>query len=295
MVPTLRPLATAAAIPQELFDNIIRYINTHENGEARKGGRIAYELAKCALVSVHWAEVSRKLLYAGEGSWGTIRSLSQLKGLSCSARKGSKRLTPVHKLLQQLEVEQTWGTRSWIHNIYLAHFDRDRNELRLTGPEAYGLPPLPVSALRSPHWSVPRTLPSCFLNFSSLDLFRVHFPALSDFAKLVKHFVRTEIFYFRRVTWDVTDVVIPSRALSHGKLREINAQFCKDTDVLHAQTHLMLNKANIPFYRLPSLEQEACLQIFSTLYGCTERPQREKEERLLSSFCWLYPSEHALS
>lgn len=295
MLPTRRPRATAADIPQELFDNIIWYIDTNSYGGAGAGGDVAYELANCALVCAHWAEVSRKVLYAGEGSRARIQSLSQLRGLEGYVRKGSKRLTPVHKLLRRLGAEQTWGTRSWIHNIYPSQFDRDANTLRLTGPKSDGLPPPPASALRSPHWSVPKTLPSCFLNFSTLDLVNVHFPALSDFAKLVKHFVRTHTFDFYEVTWDVTDVVIPSRALSHSKLLEVEAYNCTDDHVLHAQTHLMLNKANIAFYHLPALEQEACVQTFSALDGCTDRPQREKEGRMLSSFRWSHYRAPVLS
>lgn len=70
---------------------------------------------------------------------------------------------------------------------------------------------------------------------------------------------------------------------------------CSDDDVLHAQTQLMLNKANVPFYHLPAPEQEACLQVFSVLYGCTDIPRREKEERLFSHFRWSYRGALVLS
>lgn len=194
---------TAADIPPELFPRILAYVGTNDGGfrwnienmddESRR------DLKSCSLVCLDWANRCRDILFTREIG---VLSQDELKTLGFYACHGSHRLKPVQDLIRKWHLEQTWTSRSWCHMRYSTpfrprytrihpypnwgvHEDDDGYQLTLRGPIPAGLP---VSCLRSPHWSLPRSLPACYTRFMCLVLSDIHFPSLLSLVKLIRHF-----------------------------------------------------------------------------------------------------------
>lgn len=92
-----------------------------------------------------------------------VCSQDELKTLNSYAINGTTRLTPIQKLIEACDLQQTWISRSWCHLRYTSSFKSKYAFLTLRGPVSSQFS---VSALHLPHWSIPRSLPFLVLDFA---------------------------------------------------------------------------------------------------------------------------------
>ncbi|KAI0342121.1 hypothetical protein BDW22DRAFT_1345853 [Trametopsis cervina] len=181
---------------------ILNYIGTDERGDgtlSERRSRGLHDLQSCSLVCLYWSNHCRRYIFYYLIS--SIRSLETLQALRrLVASRGSKRLLPIDKLVVRptARVWQNWETPSWIHHVPPLPLPRTTCHLTLSGP----VPPrLPISAVRSPHWSAPRTLPPLFTPYSDVRIEDVAFPFFRDLIALLKHFKVASSFSFHNLTW----------------------------------------------------------------------------------------------
>lgn len=260
---------TAANIPPELFPLLLSYVGTDERGAGapweRRRGEGLRDLQSCSLVCLDWANMCRPVIFGSKPV--TVLSLEHMEGLEFYARHGSVRLTPIRTLLTGWELEQTWTSPSWCHRPHetAARLDCSvaaDHRLHLSGPVPSGLPP---SALHSPHWSLPRSMPASFTPVGVLHLADIHFPSLSSFVKHIRHFKSLRKLCLVRITWDEDDSTIV-RSLPCG-LAYVKAEECTDNAHLCAIAFdaIRSRSGTTPssFGRLRPRERHVCLQVIS--------------------------------
>lgn len=205
--------ATGTDIPPELWPRILEYVGTKAGGEGedweRTRGHGLRDLKSCSLVCIDWENRCRHIIFTG--IWIRVRSQEQIESLDFYAKHGSNRLVPISHRIYRWTPEQTWASRSWCHlcynsSLHLKSHDTDGVDLTLVGPVPSSLP---VSALHSPHWSIPRSMPACYISFTTLVLKDIHFPSLSSLFKLVRHFKSLCRLYLVRITWDQVEIMAP--------------------------------------------------------------------------------------
>lgn len=254
--------ATGADIPPELWPRILEYVGTDDRGErinwVRNEGEALRELKSCSLVCVDWDNRCRPMVF-----WNGITVCSQkdMELLDSYAKHGSKRIVPIAHRIWKWTLEQTWALRSWCHLRYTSSFritntdgpydDGKRIELRGPVPSS-----LPVSALHSPHWSLPRSMPACYTPFVDLKLTDIHFPSLSSLFKLVRHFKSLRSLHLKRVTWDQVEVMAP---VPHSRITDLNVTARGCTDNVYALRALADLCPRHAFGRLRPKERHACL------------------------------------
>lgn len=185
------------------------------------------------------------------------------------AKHGSKRLVPIAHRLYRWTLEQTWASRSWCHLRYTSSFRLPNPDTPYTdgkgidlcdgkGIHLHGPVPssLPVSALHSPHWSLPRSMPACYTPFVHLILYDIHFPSLSSLFKLVRHFKSLRWLHLITITWDQVEVMAP---VPRSRITDlyVNARGC--TDDVYAPVALAALGPRSAFWRLCLEERQACL------------------------------------
>lgn len=254
--------ATGADIPPELFPRILEYLGTDDTGKGedweRAWGEGLRDLKSCSLVCVDWANRCRPVM-----PWKgiTVRLQEQMESLDFYAKHGSKRLVPIASLIPWWELEQTWASRSWCHLRYNSSFRlmnpeglrADAYNVKLQGPVPSSLP---VFALHSPHWSLPRSMPACYTSFSLLRLTDIHFPSLSSLFKLVRHFKSLRWLYLQKITWDQVEVMAPA---PRGRISSLDVRAYRCTDNVYAPVSLAALCPSNAFWRLCLEERHACL------------------------------------
>lgn len=254
--------ATGAHIPPELLPLILEYVGTGDRGEGevwdRNEGEGPRDLQSCSLVCVDWANRCRPVVF---GRPITMRSQKDMESLDFYAKHGSKRLVPIAHWIWKWTLEQTWALRSWCHLRYNSSFrlpnpdghHPDGKHLELRGPVPSSLP---VSALHSPHWSFPRSMPACYTPFTTLYLTDIHFPSLSSLFKLVRHFKSLSQLYLEKITWDQVEVMAP---VPHSRITDLNMEARDCTDNVYAPVALAALCSGSAFFRLYPEERHACL------------------------------------
>lgn len=255
---------TGADIPPELLPLILDYVGTNDRGKgyswSRRAGNGLQDLQSCSLVCVDWANRSRRVLF-NKGI--AVLSQEQMESLDFYAKHGSKRIVPIAHGIYRWDLEQTWASRSWCHLRYTSSFclantdknnrNADGKRLKLCGPVPSSLP---VSALHSPHWSIPRSMPACYTPFIELILTDIHFPSLSSLFKIVRHFRSLRYLYLIRITWDQVEVMAP---VLRSRITDLYVEARGCTDNLYAPVALASLCPRSAFSRLCPEERQACL------------------------------------
>lgn len=212
--------ATAADLPPELFPLILDYLCTDVRGDDEDDRDVwVQDMMSCSLVCLYWANRCREYLFRGHEV--VIKSLAEFLTLESYAADGCTRLVPLYDVIRRFTVEQTWDSAAWCYRIYKSRLRALRwSELVLRGPVPSHLP---RAAYRSPHWSLPRSMPSCYLPLFNFTLHDIHFPCLSDLLALLRHFKHSEGFItLESVTWAEVDIHGPVR--SFGRRQEMRGR-----------------------------------------------------------------------
>lgn len=216
---------TASDLPTELLAVIVAYVGTNHRGRFYQDSVTAEDVddfKRCSLVCLDWANWCRRCLFTDRPL--IVKSLTELVALELYAVGGSKRLTPLHTLVGLITFDQNWTSGSWCHRAYHSSLLAKTSELVLRGPIlAHGS----RAAYRSPHWSLPRSMPRCYLPFERVALLGLHFPRLSDLGALTRHFASTPSVTFESVTWDNDDVSTWPRPLTRSSATGTWHRFAK--------------------------------------------------------------------
>lgn len=214
----------------------------------------------CSLVCLDWAHRCRPRLIRAK--FTTIISLADLTALE-SLDTGSTRLVPINKLLKhRIHWEQDWESQSWCykaHNSPVKHWSK-HNDFLCRGPVPAHLP---RSACRSPHWALPRSMPSCYLPFEDVTLRHIRFPCLSDLGALARHFTSSCLLHLEHITWNSTNTPVFSRPVkTKPRLVAVRAEGCQDNALacIVAYAHLFPS----PFPHMGSEELAACIALLRT-------------------------------
>lgn len=195
-------LITAANIPPELFPLILDYIGTDDYGDgslSERRNRGLRDWQACSLVCLYWANHCRRYMFYY--LINNLHSKDQLDALRrLISSDGSKRLTPLGSLVARptLRVQQTWNSRSWIHHIHPLPLKNSTCNLTLRGPVPADLS---LTAYRSPHWSLPRTMPVQYTPYAHCQIQNINFPSFRDLTLLMKHFKKASALSFESLTW----------------------------------------------------------------------------------------------
>lgn len=201
--------ATAADLPPELFPLILDYLRTDNRGYEEYIREVwVRDMMSCSLVCLYWANRCREYLFRGHEV--VIKSLAEFLTLESYATDGCTRVVPFYDVIRRFTVEQTWDSAAWCYRISTSCLIRSgETRLVLSGPVPSHLP---RAAYRSPHWSLPRSMPSPYLPFTNVTLRDIHFPCLSDLLALLRHFKHSECdIILERVTWAEVDIHGPVR------------------------------------------------------------------------------------
>lgn len=229
--------ATAADLPPELFPLILDYLPTNDQGREWNVEREVWvrDMMSCSLVCLYWANLCRLYLFSRHKV--EINSLAEFLTLESYAADGCTRLVPLYDVIPRFTVEQTWDSAAWCYRISKSRLRALRwSDLVLSGPVPSHLP---RAAYRSPHWSLPRSMPSCYLPSTIVTLRDIHFPCLSDLLALLSHFKHSEGYItLERVTWAEVDIHGP--VPSFGRRQEtrqrhwptVSARGCTDDTVV---------------------------------------------------------------
>lgn len=219
--------ATAADLPVELLSFIVGYVGTNDRGrfyQDNVNAKDRRDLKSSSLVCLHWANWCRRRLFTGRPL--RVRSLAELVTLETFQMRGSLRLYSIHMLVGRVIFEQNWEAASWCHRAYNSPILALTPELVLRGPIPVHLP---RAAHRSPNWSLPRSLPSCYLPFDRVALVGVHIPDLQSLGALLRHFSLLPSVRFENVAWgDDALPALPRPAKRCAELDGASAEGCTE-------------------------------------------------------------------
>lgn len=263
--------STAADLPPELFPFILDYVRTDDEGWIGDREDWARDMMSCSLICLDWANRCRYYLFNDEKV--TVKSSTELSIMESYARNGSTRLVPLPQLFRALKVEQTWQSSAWVwrvhaFNLHTGRRSTDEDKLVLRGP----VPPhLSREAYRSPHWSLPRSLPTCYHPFKRVELRDIHFPCLSDLYALLRHFKYASTIVFLNMTWSKTDDVgspvvfqLPRRSNEEG-IVEVTAKGCTDNSLPCIQA--FAHRGSASFSYMGEKELEAYVKLLRATLG----------------------------
>lgn len=217
---------------------------------------------------------------------------------------GSDALTPIAKLIREVEVDITLReSRGWLHILHAItpwvpswafrsisiHVRAGNHKRRLT----------------SPYWDIPksRCAPAAAPAYRVLHLLEAHFTSLGDISHFLSNFPLLTDLYLHGVTWaDDTLRLAPPR-FPHGARQVQRSPYRINVDHCRANTRLLLQV--IDLYRIPTfqalrrVDREAVVNIiksFSTAHDGSpgswpaNRPIRCVFTRKQTSICWAASS-----
>ncbi|KAI0748982.1 hypothetical protein BC629DRAFT_130072 [Irpex lacteus] len=290
----------AARIPQELFDDILFYVNVDRisqrelkwlEGEdlKRNGGEpsprdILPDLKRCSLVCIFWANRCREHMFSGRTL--EIKSYEDAAIFRRYFVEGCPKLTPVHQLIRHVNITQNYSgilapqdserQTSFLHLLYLPAIQDKLYRLSINGPVPEGFNP---AKLDTPHWGIPPfiVVPSS-LPQNDVHLQNIHFPSFYHVTKYIRHFPCTTDIFFESITWDgqtPTYSLPQASARITCRRRPLSLMIraiggC--TDAVHlALTALMMNP-NCPLHRLSDEELVWMIKFMTLLWGDESAP-----------------------
>lgn len=239
--------ATAMDIPPELFKNILNYIAAPNYGNGPVSFSYAcWRLHDCSLVCAFWAEKCRQIVY--QGAQLEIWSRTRADGLRWMAlKRSSSRITPIPELIKNVAVHikprkvlKDDGP-SWLHLLFapLVHKKLSQSPLMMDHEEHTFPRRFPLASFKSPHWSLPRSIPPSFSPYRKVELRNMHFHSYSNFVKFIGHFTHAEEFTFAKMTWDAnaTGGPGPLRSFTARRrpLKKVTAEGCTDNTLVFLQ------------------------------------------------------------
>lgn len=189
----------AASIPQELFSNIVRHVIKVDVDGWLPHVSLRGQL-NCALVCVYWAQEIRQSLYDKRAVW--LVTEEQAKGFrKLLVHRGSKRLTPILDMIADINIRQNAHSRAWHHILlclipFIPPYKLRR--LHIYGQRSVGPP--------SPHWGVPKRLPSFTTPYRRLWLSNLRFASLHALVTLLRQFPCLEELDLLYLRWDDNDI-----------------------------------------------------------------------------------------
>lgn len=223
---------TAADIPPELYWNILRYVIRFkfDSNEYLPNDNLRRQL-NCSLVCVYWAQEIRRSLYGKRIVWiSTERQAKAFRKLV--VHRGSERLTPIVDMIDHIDVQQDPDSRSWHHillHLIPAIPPHKFRGLHVCGSSSVGP--------QSPHWGIPKRLPSFTTLYRRLNLRYLRFSSLHALVTLLRQFPRLEELNLNQLSWDDDDMhalahLLPSTQRKHPLLSKIYLWRCGDIALL---------------------------------------------------------------
>lgn len=199
------PAASAADIPQELFNSILAAYVLTERERARSWDSSFItdkrQLGACGLVCRHWAAICQKKIYRNI----IIRSRQDVCQLVDFVK------SPISRVRGYISATtipaQKLGGSPWIHILSTTPLSVDGFRdfsIALEGPL-----PLGQKTLRSIHQALPRSLPEFSSRISHLSLSDIHFKNLDDLIHLAWEIPSMTELKCSRVTWDSLPRILP--------------------------------------------------------------------------------------
>ncbi|KAI0339041.1 hypothetical protein BDW22DRAFT_1361950 [Trametopsis cervina] len=260
--------ATAADLPPELFEIIIRNAVGVGGGRYDPNYKAVTILCRCTLVARSWAKFARPILWGEVLKKQTANESSHARMLIETKLRGCPRLTPVIDLLTGIHAKLTFHEeRSWLHTFLTAIPDI---RSKLTEVTLIGFGPSTSIPLTTPHWGTPFStagLPP-LAHLASLDLSHLHFDQFSDLLRLLRHFSCPKDINMSDLTWDKTDIPLhwPPQSI-HSKHSTgtmcIYANRCTDNTLAAIAAHAL--DARLPLRKLPPHEQLQVQQLYQAL------------------------------
>ncbi|KAI0799654.1 hypothetical protein BC629DRAFT_1591825 [Irpex lacteus] len=278
--PPYTALATAAEIPQELFDNIVYFVRDSLPDILSLGDedykRGYYEkvrtIGACALTCVRWANLTRPRMLRKL----VLRSPDDLRTLKCLLRAShSPRISRIGQHLETLIVYCSLERYPWFYDIQSL---RSKGASRLREVSLYLYGPMPPSiytqknTIRHPlFYGAPRTLPISFppeITIKILQIKNVHLPNELTAFNLLRDLdgLRKDVHtrYCDGITWPISTTRNPRPAprmifCGIGKSTSLGIYRC--TNALPITPHLLGPAHTFPQSRVPP----TCLSIADTL------------------------------
>ncbi|KAI0696745.1 hypothetical protein BC835DRAFT_1341380 [Cytidiella melzeri] len=258
------PHKTGADLPPELFAPILSYIQQDcmlvQIGT--QGPRRLQPLETCALVCSHWANICRPSILRQRLE--CITSPNLLRSVKCMLEwKGGEHLTGLSRFVASnafyVSVRAGGHERGgpWMHNVALLGIQAAVSYLTLTGHHVSQDTRSWFS--KSPHWALPRSLPSCFTPFTEVELINMHAPSFNALIKLLRSFRNTRRFQINNVTWALGQGIAPAQSLVSGptsvtpKSVSVETFECTDNGLLCLQTCLLYPE--FPLRDVPEVER----------------------------------------
>lgn len=205
-------VVTAADIPQELFPNILGWVDDLRGWEFERDKDVIQQLAACVLVCRYWSEFCRPSLWERI----TAKSLNNLNALRSVVSTTPASLTPIPHLVQKIVIAQTVDDYPWIYDGCLRFLFYTSKWL------------LPTIVLNNPAGSLsqnqdkacirsifPRNLPRTLHCSFFLALTDIRFASSIDVERAVNKWFRHLHPWscnFQGVKWDTTVATAPSES-----------------------------------------------------------------------------------
>lgn len=204
-------LATAQDIPPELFDTILDYIGTLDYGHLQYYVNAGFrtdtgpesDLADCSLVCLHWASRCRPRLFSSL----ILRTRQHMRTLTDLARfNWHTRVPPMSRYVRKIALDVGWDDRSWVHHVYplikLMGAHVKLTGLCLANPRTEVPLKENCVARGSMYATLPRSLPSCYYTFTTLEVNDTHFAQLSCLDRLIAELPLLVRVALVSVSWD---------------------------------------------------------------------------------------------
>ncbi|KAI0696630.1 hypothetical protein BC835DRAFT_855925 [Cytidiella melzeri] len=238
--------SASTAIPQELFSRILEYVSAADSIENRQDDEQQPDFCRhtsgqhdwrnFSLVCVYWANQCRRYLFLGVPCHIDMATRMDLLRRTMAwegQRDTYGRLQWLDNLVTIsgiiVSVRQEWKSGSWNQHVSPLPLKDAAYRLELDGSTMPA--DLPASVYRSPHWNLPRTLPSSFIPYHVVELRHIHFSSFRDFCKLLSHFKSARNFFFDALQWDSDASLEPQRYFPSSGLSNYNYQSPKSVRI----------------------------------------------------------------
>ncbi|KAJ3559787.1 hypothetical protein NM688_g129 [Phlebia brevispora] len=199
--------AAGAAVPQELFDTILKYINLTTPGMNKR------DLGHISLVCRRWAHTIQPWVF----KIVTLRSYEDMKTLIAFLRHPQSRISKYIEYLDASPSFNPYPYLPWIHHVPAA-FNPVLSGIITISLVLKG--PLPARKfVKSVCDTLPRSISWCFSGIETLRLEAVHFRNLGDLVRLPRELPSLRRVFCSNVTWERAedDEVFPAPSVYHTR------------------------------------------------------------------------------